>query len=38
MQEMAAIKMRGQEGRMLFPAHLSDIVICADKFIAMSHP
>lgn len=38
MQEMAAIKMRGQEGRMLFPVHLSDIVICADKFIAMSHP
>lgn len=34
--EMAAIKMRGQEGRTLFPHHPSDSVICADKFIAMS--
>lgn len=35
---MAVIKMRGQQGRMLLPVHLSNILICADKFIAVSHP
>lgn len=38
MHEITATKMRGQEGRMFFLSHLSDSVICADKFIAVSHP
>lgn len=38
MHEMTATKMRGQEGRIFFHSHLSDSVICADKFIAVPHP